>query len=129
MQKSVKEVREYVENGITPEGLTQSVQDPEAHSSSEEEKSTPSANESKDEGSEVNWFTIIIRCLVMWVHECSLVLYPARRQSSRHLLLNLNSRYLRTQMAVGLGEEKARLESSLVQVLTMRRRIQQRRPS
>ena len=30
-------MREYVENGITPEGLTQSVHDPDAQSSSEGE--------------------------------------------------------------------------------------------
>jgi hypothetical protein len=34
----VKEVREYVEDGITPDGLIQPVHDPDAHSSSEGEK-------------------------------------------------------------------------------------------
>ena len=34
----MKEVREYVENGITPEGLIQPVQDPDARSSSEGER-------------------------------------------------------------------------------------------
>ena len=34
----MKEVREYVENGIIPEGLIQPVQDPDAHSSSEGER-------------------------------------------------------------------------------------------
>ena len=34
----MKEVQEYVENGITPEGLTQPVQDLDVHSSSEGEK-------------------------------------------------------------------------------------------
>ena len=41
----MKEVREYVENGITPEGLIQPVQDPDAHSSSEGER-----EEEREEG-------------------------------------------------------------------------------
>ena len=43
----MKEVREYVENGITPEGLTQPVQDPEAHSGSEGEKEEGEKREGK----------------------------------------------------------------------------------
>ena len=34
----MKEVREYVENGVTPEGLIQPVHDPDTHSSSEGER-------------------------------------------------------------------------------------------
>ena len=43
----MKEVREYVENGVTPEGLTQPIQDPDAHSDSEGEgeRETEKAND------------------------------------------------------------------------------------
>ena len=41
----MKEVREYVENGITPDGLIQPVHDPDAHSSSEGER-----EEERDKG-------------------------------------------------------------------------------
>ena len=45
----MKEVQEYVENGITPEGLIQPVHDPDTHSSSEGER-----EEERDKGRNSN---------------------------------------------------------------------------
>ena len=52
----MKEVREYVENGITPEGLIQPVHDPDAHLSNkgerEEEETKASDTEAAETGND-----------------------------------------------------------------------------